>query len=215
MAALFRPEKDQHITVQTVGLLAMGWLPWHLPEFECAHPSVRVHILTANLNTEFRTITADREPDIQIAFGSASEFPESALRLFGERISVVASAELAARIKSPADLKGVRLYDVVSHQSGWHQMLNTPAASGLQGVEIVMVDNTQTALLMATAGNGLALARAPASDGLVQSLGLTACSELPAIKGLQHYYLMIPEARRLNPAAAAFRNWISSMAHHT
>jgi len=210
--ALFRPAEEQHVTVQVVGLLAMGWLPGHLPVFEERHPGVRTHILTATSPAEFQALPAGREPDVQIAFGSASDFPDSAIRLFGEELSVVAHADLAATISAPSDLRGVRLYDAVPHQSGWHQILNTPEASGVEDVEFVMVDNTPTALMMAAAGHGLALARSPASDGLVESLGLKPCRGLPVVRGVQHYYLVIPETKRLSPAASAFRDWMLDLA---
>lgn len=206
--ALFRSEQDEHVTVQVVHLMAMGWLPRHLPLFEARHPGIRAHVLTANIPADFHTLSAGREPDIQVAFGSASDFPDSAIRLFGEDISVVARTDIAAAIRSPADLRGARLYDVVPHQNGWHHILNTPEASEVEDVEIVTVDNTPTALMMAAAGNGLALARAPASDGLVESLGLLPCRGLPTVRGGQHYYLLVPVAKRLSSAAAAFRDWM-------
>ena len=177
-----------------------------------AHLDVRVHVQTANQTSEFQTFSAGREPDVQIAFGSASEFPESAVRLFGEQISVVAHPDIAAGIRSTSDLQHIRLYDVVPHQSGWHQILNNSSVQTVERVEIAMVDNTPTALMMAALGNGLALARAPASDDLVSQLGLSICRNLPTVKGIQHYYLMTPETRRLSYGALAFRKWIIEMA---
>lgn len=210
--ALFSPGEREHITVQVIDLLAQGWFPTRLPLFEQEHPDVRVHIQTANQTPEFQAAGTGREPDVQIAFGSASEFPDSAVRLFGETISVVARPDIAAKIRTVSDLKNIRLYDVVPHQCGWHQVLNSAAGEPVHGDEIVMVDNTPTALMMAATGNGLALSRTPASDDLVANLGLSICEELPTATGIQHYYLMTSETRRLSPGAIAFREWIVQMA---
>ena len=209
---LFTADDAQNITIQTVGLLAMGWLPRHIAEFEKEYPGVRVHILTADSISEYEVTLSGREPDIQIAFGSASDFPESASDLFGEELSIVGRSDVIARIKSLTDLDGVLLYESVPHQSGWQQIFNTQTDHQINNIEIVMVDTTQTALMMAAGGYGLALARSPASDGLVDVLNLVTCPKLPTVKGIQRYYLMMPEVQKRRPAAAQFRDWILDIA---
>ena len=71
--------------------------------------------------------------------------------------------------------------------------------------DIVIMDNTSVALMMAAGGHGLALARSPASDGLVAALGLSRCVGLAPVRGTQSYYLMTPEARPERAATAHLR----------
>ena len=56
--------------------------------------------------------------------------------------------------------------------------------------------------------NGIALARAPASDLAVQSLGLVPCLPDVSVPGRENYHLVYPDRTALRPAAAQFRDWI-------
>jgi DNA-binding transcriptional LysR family regulator len=61
---------------------------------------------------------------------------------------------------------------------------------------------------MAASGHGIALARAPASDGLVAAYGLEPCLGDFAVKGSQAYYLVLASEMAPRPAARAFRDWL-------
>lgn len=211
-SALFNEVKDDPVTLQVESLLAVGWLPQQIFEFEKANPAVRLRILTAHLLSEFRTGLSGREPDLQIVFGSASDFPDSAVQLFGEDIGVVGHPDVVSKVTSLRSLDEFRLYDVMPHLVGWHQIFSAGGMKNVNDSRFVTVDNSATALMMASHGHGLALARSPASDGLVETLGLTRCTQIPTVKGLQHYYLVLPEAGVRRHSAVLLQNWILAAA---
>ena len=60
---------------------------------------------------------------------------------------------------------------------------------------------------MAAAGVGIALARAPATDFLVE-LGLVRCLEGLELQTQQAFFLLYPSRKNLHAAAAEFRAWL-------
>ena len=211
-AALFGPVGVETVTLQAVTMLAMSWLPSRLRAFEAEHPGLRVDVITGNLLADFRTILPGREPDLQIAFGSATDFPESATLLLGETLSMVAAPEIAGSLTTLDDLRHHTLLEVAAHRSSWYQLLSSTPGIDLQTLTFSMVDSTPLALMIAVQGHGVALARAPATDVMVDSLGLKSLRLSPTIKGQQGYYMLVPETRPRSRGASLLRDWLREAA---
>lgn len=209
---IFGSEQVEQVMIQAVALLAMGWLPKIVAGFEAANPNVKVNILTLENTSEVGNNTSDSIPDIQIVFGSDSEFPKSAKRLFGEEVFPVARHDIAERITSANSLRYFTLLEVSSHQCGWFQILTDNCELNPEDVQIKMVDSTPIAFMMAREGLGIALCRSPASDGLQQSLNLVPCNRLIPIVGRQQYYLLSSETLGMRSGAAKLRDWILNAA---
>ncbi|MEM6461753.1 MAG: LysR substrate-binding domain-containing protein [Pseudomonadota bacterium] len=206
--AIFGARERQQLNVQVVTILAANWLPGRLESFEALHPDIRVQITSGNSVLDFR----NNDAHLQIGFGSRTDFPHSAERLFGERIFPVARPDIAVRIETPDDLLDQQLIEVAPHRSGWFQLLQNHVASDLRGAAFHLVDNTVVAFGMADAGLGVALARAPATDRLQQAYGLVPCLDGYSIRGLQHYYLFHPTTAEPSAAVNAFRRWLKQEA---
>ena len=207
-AALFGSDEREQVTLQTVYLLAMGWLPKQIAAFEAENPNVKINLVTAELLPQYNKELPGWDPDLQIAYGSASDFPEGAEPLFGETISVVAHPDVAAEIDGFSSAQSHRLYEIASHRVGWHQILSSHEEINLESLDITTVDSTPVALMMAAEGLGLALARSPASKGLVEALGLVECAGYPKVQGLQSYFLLTPPARRHGRGAGKLADWL-------
>ena len=206
--ALFGSKGRQTVSLQVVSLLAMGWLAERLAGFEQENPGIRVLITTGNMPADFRARPQGHEPDLQIAFGSATDFSDGAVPLFGETLSVVSSSSITKQIHEPGDIRQYRLLEVATHQSGWHQMLAAIPGATIEGMEVTFVDNTPLALMLAYQGFGLALARAPASDAVVTAFKLQTVQIMPRIRGLQRYYIIKPQSRPLSSGAVKFLTWL-------
>lgn len=209
-SALFGNRDRQIVNLQAVTILAMGWLPEKLCDFEAANPGIRVNLTTGNIVSDFRTTSPDGQPDLQIAFGSAINFPDTAIRFLDETLSVVGTAELVSSISTLEDLRSKRLIEVAPHRSGWHQIL-----AGVEGIDIgemdlSFVDTTPLALMMAHAGGGLALARVPASQDMVDALHLQTVTLLSPVKGQQSYFIFWPDGRPLSRPARLLVDWLTS-----
>ena len=215
-AGIFGPEDVEVVTLQAVTIMAMGWLPGQIAAFEAAHQHVRIDIVTADANRDFHSFDPTRQPDLQIAFGHAADFPNHARQLMGERLSAVGSRSLIAKIGTIDDLLSQRLFEPAPHLSGWWQMFRDTGLDKSDAqwrrAEIAIVDNTPLALMMAAQSLGLALARSPASDAMVELLQLQVCPLLRDSPGLQHYYLFSPDWPSLRPGARALAQWLLDQA---
>ncbi|OUS35544.1 hypothetical protein A9Q94_12360 [Rhodobacterales bacterium 56_14_T64] len=207
-AALFGGVDQTTITLQAVTLLAAGWLPTRLAEFEAAHPRLRVNVICGETLSDFRTILPGREPDLQIAFGSVTDFSDTAEPFIRETLKVVAAPDVASAITSPGDLANHALFEVAAHRSGWHQVLASCPDIDMRTLDFRMMDTTPYALTLAAQKRGVALARAPASDELVEVLGLQYCDIFPEVHGLQRYYFLQPGGGALSCHAALLRDWL-------
>ncbi|WP_075996105.1 LysR family transcriptional regulator [Salaquimonas pukyongi] len=203
-AALFGTREEEQVTIQMVSVLAIGWLAPRLARFEAAHPGIRVNVNTANLVSDFRALLPGRDADLQVAFGSATDFPEGAERLMGETLYAVAPPQIAEAIHSPKDISGHLLNEVATHRSGWHQVLSGADGTDIGQCRLRMVDNTPLSLVLSASGDGLALARAPATDFLTGRLGLAAVGALAPVRGNQHYHLFTSQTRPLERARSCF-----------
>lgn len=209
-AALFGTKQQTTITLQAVTIMAASWLPEHLAAFEVAHPGLRVNVITAEALNDFRTILPGREPDLQIAFGSATDFPASAEPFLRERLQVVATPALAARITSAEDLSQFSLFEVAAHRSGWHQILMSFPDIDLRAMDFRMVDTTSMALSLASQSLGFALSRAPVSDKMRVALGLQPCDLFAEISGQQRYFFLSPGGGSLSKNAAKLKAFLKS-----
>lgn len=209
-AALFGGRSQATITLQAVTLLAMSWLPAHLVAFEAENPGIRVNVITGESLADFRTILPGREPDLQIGFGSVTDFADTAEPFLNETLHVVARPELIAQVKTAADLTKFSLFEVEAHRSGWHQLLTLFPDVDLRLMDFRMVDSTPFALSLAAQGLGFALARAPASDQMVAALGLEYCQIFPQISGVQRYFFLSPGGGALPRHAAKLKTYLTS-----
>jgi len=208
-AALFDSEDQMVVNIQVIAIMAMGWLPDRLREFEARYPEIRVHVTTGNVAADFRNNFLGEQPDFQIVFGAFTDFPETAAKIMDETLFPVARPDMAAMVKSATSLLDRRLIEVASHRSGWHQVLAKAGISDLAGIDMTFVDSTPLALMMARAGNGIALNRSPASDSMTRALGLERLAVIEPVRGVQSYFLSEPMHRPLSPAAQKLKDWIT------
>lgn len=185
--------------------LSVGWLAPRLPQFFQAHPTVNLdlHSLIGRPETPRRGAT------LWIAFGPPPAGTH-AIPLFGERLVPVAHPDLAANLTGPKDLLDATLIEVADHRKNWAQVLGQDVLPAT--ARVLYVDTTLTALSMAAAKGGVALARPPASDQTVTDLGLVPCLPDLQLRGVEEYMILHPEGAQLDPQARAFRDWMCEQA---
>ena len=84
-------------------------------------------------------------------------------------------------------------------------------ANGIDSIpasRFCFTDSSPLALAMAASGYGIALARTPTTNHLVEQLGLVPCAVMSAVQSSEAYYLVYQNVESLSPAAAAFRDWL-------
>jgi len=203
-ASLFGRDKDNTLTLQADLNLALSWLTDRLPDFSQRHPRVQLHLIGAYHDLDYQRPGFD----LRILFGPVHRSWGQCDRLYDETIYPVANPEIAASIRSAEDFLEHRLIQISTHQVNWNQILHGVGIDTLPSRQLCFTDSTQLALNMAASGYGIALARAPTTDRLVDKLGLKACAICPAMQSTEAYYLSYRNLESLSGSARDFRDWL-------
>lgn len=200
---IFGQSRDQGLYLQSVLIFAHDILSRGLAEFERHHPEVSVMVSTGNSARDFQA----GYNDLKIIFGNPHAYGAESDRIMGEWLYPVAAPEIAAQITQPSELLDWPLIEVGTHRSGWRQVLEEARVRPGAG-RMVFADSTIMAVAMARAGRGIALARAPASDGKVSDAGLLPCLDGFSVRGSQAYHLVYEDLNGLRKPARQFRDWL-------
>jgi LysR family glycine cleavage system transcriptional activator len=200
---LFGNKKGETLVVQVSLMLAASWFSERVHAFLKAHPKVSLNLTTGANHEDFRR----RRTDFMITFGQPPDQGEDGDRLFGERLFPVARPDIAGQISEPSDLTKWPLIEISTHRANWWRLLPGNLDAN-RWPRFVYCDTTVAALALAKAGAGIALARAPASDVLINALGLVRCLPQLEAVGDEYYYLVYPSLERLSPVARELRNWL-------
>ena len=198
-ASLFGTRDAEPLTLRCSLMLATAWLAPRLSAFRTANPNINLTLTTGIYEDEFQRHGAD----LRIVFGLPAEAGEESDPLFGETLYPVAPAEIASTIRRPEDLAQWPLIEIATHRANWWNLL---PPDGPQP-EFRYTDNSLLAYALATDG-AVALARAPASDGLPERFGLDRCLPDLAVTGVQSYALAYPSLSGLSRSARLFRDWL-------
>lgn len=222
-----RLARSRHqVSLTTFPSFASLWLMPRLVEFERAHPALDIRISASD-----RLVDED-DPELDLALRQcrAERAPASAIRLFGEVLSPVIGAGLAAAVargdapplNTPADLAQHTLLEMEdsSTQAGslaWPAWLASQGLERLQPKRWFSTNYTHQQMQAALAGQGVALARlALVHDGLsrgelVEPFGPAARLWSP------HVYWMVPlgGSQPPRPELQAFTAWVLDQAAAT
>lgn len=180
--------------------LYTGWLAPRVHGFLEANPEVAL---------QFRSLIGreipPRDAILWIAFGQPPPGTDS-IPLFGEILVPVALPHIAETIHSSTDVLQQPLIMVSEHRKNWPQVLGMDVLP--RGTRTIQVDTSLAALSLAGAGCGLALARPPASDDLVERYGLVPCAASLSIPGVESYFLVSNAGSQLSRGALAFKEWV-------
>jgi DNA-binding transcriptional LysR family regulator len=145
--------------------------------------------------------------DLKIVFGHPRAYGAQSDPLEGEVLTPMATPDRAAQIATWEDVTAFPLIEVATHRAGWAHVFDSLAVRP-GPVRWVHADNTLIAAALASAGAGIALARAPASDAIMSGAGLVPCLPDLAVPGTDRYHLVYEDRRSLRPAARLFRDWL-------
>lgn len=209
-AAMFGEQAGSAVALRLPHIVACSWLAARLPRFVAAHPDIRVQLFTeASRPPPFADVSA-----LSIRFGGSPDSGGDHDRLFGETVHPVAPPSIAPAIRTAADLAAYPLIGVGAHRSGWPELLAHGGVAAPR-LDVTFVDSTAVALMLADAGGAVALARSPATDALVDRLGLVRCAAPLHLTTHDAYFLTYPSHRSLGPAARTFRAWLVAEARET
>ena len=203
-SALFGAEREDSLMLQSNLVFTTGWLAPRLPDFGARHPRVQLHLDGAYHDLDYQRPGFD----LRILFGPVHRSWGQCDRLFDETIYPVALPEVAAAIRNGRDFLDHRLIQITTHRINWNQILHDLGVEGIPNRQLMFTDSTQTSLALAASGYGVALARAPTTDSLVEQLGLLPCSASRGLASSEAYYLIYRNTESLSDAAGQFRGWL-------
>jgi len=209
---LRRQRHRQPVGVTTFASLASLWLLPRLADFQARHPGVDIRVSASDRMADLD----DPELDLALRYCLPEDVPAGATRLFGERLTPVASPALLARqpIRRPDDLSQHVLLEEDNHRHGarhlsWRHWLGRHAKPGLEPRAWVYLNYTYQQIQAALAAQGVALARValvaePLARGeLVEPLGPAGRLASPFA-----YWLVRWPARNEREGLAAFEQWL-------
>lgn len=183
------------LSVGAVGSFALAWLLPRLAAFEAAHPEVDLRLTTNNNRVDI----AEEGLDFAIRFGDGAWHGTDAKLLFAAPLTVLCSAETAARLKAPADLAGETL--LRSYRSEEWPAWFDAAGADLPPLVGPVFDSAALMVEAALAGHGVALAPAILFEG-------RAARPFAAEVDLGGYWLTRLKSKRPGPAMVAFETWL-------
>ena len=202
--SLFGEDSDDTLMLQSNLIFTTGWLAPRLADFARRHPRVQLHLGGAYHDLDYQLSGFE----LRILFGPVHRTWAQCDRLFDETIYPVALPEIAASIGSARDFLDHRLIQINTHRINWNQILRARGIDSIPNRRLCFADSTQISLALAASGHGIALARSPTTDSLVERLGLERCTPGPALDSSEAYYLVYRNTESLSGAARSFRDWL-------
>ena len=202
--SLFGSEQDQTLTLQVDLIFGISWLAPLLAEFDRVHPDVQLRITGAYRDTDYQQPGAE----LKILFGPVHRSWAQCDRLFNEAIYPVANSIIAEGVRTPEDLLDYRLIQIPTHRINWNQMLQSIGIETIPTRQLCFTESTPIALSLAASGYGVALARRPTTDVLVEQSGLQAVTICPELTSTEAYYIVYQNFENLSSAAKVFHQWL-------
>jgi LysR family glycine cleavage system transcriptional activator len=198
------------LRVSVVPTLATRWLMPRLKRFHAAHPEIDVELRQYRHNEDFQRDDVDvwielKRPGLRWPRNVAARY------LIGREITPVCTPQIAARLKTPADLLQQVLLHHTNFPDNWRLWLD---AAGVSVPRLKLgsgFDLSNNMIVAARDGMGAAILQPCLVEAELASGELVQPFERCVSTG-RGYYLCSHRARDDNRAVDAFRQWIFEMA---
>lgn len=196
------------LTIQIYPSLAQLWLIPRLADFRSSNPDISVRIVSPDGE---RSLSGS---DIDIAIVCSDTPPNefNVDELFAEDIAPICAPDYlksSGPIETASDLLSHCLIGCASKREEWQDWLRGAKVRTQETKPQLEFESRSQALQAAAEGLGVAMARRPFADGMIEAGQL--------VFPLQHkqatassYYLIAPERSDTRPAAKRFRAWLLS-----
>jgi LysR family glycine cleavage system transcriptional activator len=164
------------------------------------------------LTTDRLTRLAAGEADFAIAFGTEPPGAFTAQRLMRETVTPAAAPHARAHYKTATDLGAAPLIHDASLPLRWQDWLGARGAFGIDAGRGMRADDSLTALRLAGAGAGVALARRTIAQDDFNAgtlVPLFADGDMQSDAG---YFLLSNPRQTMSPTATLFAGWLRAEA---
>lgn len=213
--ALRQRSADAPVTLtSTIGAVSLWLLP-RLGDFQARHPAIDVRVSAIN-----RVVDLEREGvDLALRYGPTQRPPDNALRLFDERIVVVASPALGLHAELERnDFSQLTLleYDELSRPwLRWSEWLRALGMGRVKPRARMGFSQYDQVIFAALAGHGIALGRAPLVAQLLADGRLVALQPRGEPLASDYSYWLIQRRGSETPSRRLFVDWLCQEAERT
>lgn len=203
------PRNLGHVKLNTYVSLAQQWLIPRLPAFKASHPDISVTLVTQQEELDFSG------SDIDLAIRWDAEPPKGCRSdaLFSDQIVPVCAPDYLRRagpIERPEDLLGHALIAYLCLPTEWTFWFDNHGVE-CAGLDYSLTLDTRMGTLQAACeGMGVAMARGPYAELMIERGDLVVPIRSAVMIGMS-YYLLTPERCQGNPAVERFRSWLLSV----
>ena len=199
------------LTLSTTVSFASLWIIPRLATFRERHPDVDVYV-----SADDRVVDLARgDVDVAVRYLPESSAPEHAVRLFGERMTPVASPKIVRRsspLRRPGDLTKHVLLHLDDHEGrtpwlDWRSWLTSNGEPGLKPAGALRFRIYDQVVQAAVGGQGVALGRLPMIAGYLRDGRLVAPFAKKYDSARGYFALAAPRAAEREDVAA-FLRWL-------
>lgn len=204
----FPVRRDRVLTLSLLPSMANSWLMPRLPDFVATHPDIELSLRSDVALVNFER---DRELDAALRFGPGQWAGLSALHLFDDWITPVASPALLQRLGASAATPLAQLPLLGDPAGRWEEWFCCYDPGPAPTRFVAHFDDSESLHRAAVEGLGVALGRMTLARPLIDAGHLIALSDqrLPAEWS---HYLVWPPRSDAHPALLRFRGWINAHA---
>ena len=197
--------RDEHVLSITVGsVFASRWLIWRLGKFAALHPEIETRLVVTGKMIDLHQSGVD----CGIRYGRG-DWPGVRCELIGgTRYRPVCAPEVAAKLKTPADLARVPIFRDTTTMLSWDAWLEAAGVPGLEHSGPTF-DDPSLAFDAAISGGGVLMAVDMMSADAVSDGRLVRPFNGPVETGVQ-YWLVTAEGRRETAKLRKFREWLAT-----
>ena len=209
------------VAISTWASFASMWLIPRLEAFQAEHPDIDIRIDASDTPVDLDT----SDVDLALRYTTPDNVDSSAVRLFGEQLTAVASPWLlksGTPLRKPADLAHFALIeasDISRHHNlewlTWRRWLDKQQIPKLEPKRWLYFNYAHQIAQAALTGQGVALARMPLVADSLASGDLVEILPDKRMDSPLVYWMLVGPRSRARPEIQAFCAWLQTQAQAT
>ncbi len=208
------------VSLTTFASFASMWLIPRLEQFQRDHPEIDIRIDASDTSVDLDIA----DVDLALRYGPVANMPATAVRLFGEQLTPVASPWLlksSPPLKQPADLAQFALIEAGdAHRTHlewltWRRWFDEQQLTGLAPKRWVYFNYAYQMVQAALAGQGVVLARMPMVAESLANGDLVEPLPNLRMESPHAYWLIVGPRSAQRAEIKAFCDWLTGQAKAT
>ncbi|MDX1563252.1 MAG: LysR substrate-binding domain-containing protein, partial [Gammaproteobacteria bacterium] len=208
---LFRTETGPVFTISLLPSMIVQWFVPRLSDFIKQHPDISLRLDASYDVVDFAEAT---DIDAAIRFGEGHWPGVAAEMILDDVLVLVASPDMARRLKKPRDVLGEKLLVEDPHWDFWGLWLEAAGIRDAPPRTERLSDDTNVQIQSTMLGHGVTLARGMLVADAIRE-GRLVCPFKLAVRSPVQYYFVCPRERLAEEGVSTVKRWIERAAAKT